>query len=137
MSLLSAFIHQQAGSALLLSAVGIAFVCVSLDLFYAHPIPHGGVSLHWNMWSDVPADEQALAPMLSMVVAVAMMGLAFVSHRQLVAVSESEASSTREEKGGEVQPSSPSSPRKVLTVGELAMQRAASLTGGGSPKKQD
>ena len=79
-----------ASNALLGSAIGIALANVAIDVHYAHPIPHGGVSLNMFMHSDISPDEQALSPLLSVAVSSVSLGLIFVSHR---AMADAESSS--------------------------------------------
>jgi len=71
-----------------LCAVFIAVANFAIDLHWAHPIPHGGVSLHWTMHSTISTAEQALSPLLSVVLSVSLMALLLVGHRALSDLSE-------------------------------------------------
>lgn len=62
-------------------AVCIALANFAIDVHYAHPIPHGGKSLHWSMHSNVSSAEQALSPLVSVVFSIGLMALLLVGHR--------------------------------------------------------
>ena len=76
-------------NAIVAGTILIAVANLAIDLHYAHPIPHGGKSLNWAMYSDVGVEEQALTPLLSVVVSIASMSLNIICHRTLTDLVES------------------------------------------------
>ena len=70
-------------NAIIFGTIGIAVANFAIDCHYAHPIPHGGVSLHWSMHSDVGTAEQALLPFVSVILSITTMVLNVVCHRAL------------------------------------------------------
>lgn len=75
-------------NAIILGTIGIAVANVAIDTHYAHPVPHGGVSLHWSMHSDIETSEQALSPLASLVLSITAMGLNVITHRALTDLAE-------------------------------------------------
>jgi hypothetical protein len=75
---------KTSSNAIAYSAIGIAVANFAIDTHYAHPIPHGGISLHWAMHSDISTAEQALSPFCSVILSVITMAISTVSHRALV-----------------------------------------------------
>jgi hypothetical protein len=94
-TLASAPHHATPGNSALVGTVGVALVNFAIDVFYAHPIPHGGVSLNMLMHSNIATTEQALLPLFSVVLSAAVMGLNVISHRALVDLSESHQASKK------------------------------------------
>jgi hypothetical protein len=75
-------------NALTYGTIGVAATNCLIDLHYAHPIPHGGVSLHWSMHSGIGTAEQALSPFASVILSIAAIGLGVLSHRALTDLKE-------------------------------------------------
>ena len=72
-----------ASNAFIYGTIAIAVANVAIDIHYAHPIPHGGVSLNWAMHSDIGTSEQALTPFVSVIVSTITMCLNVLCHRSL------------------------------------------------------
>mmetsp|Transcript_59853 Transcript_59853/g.69935 ORF Transcript_59853/g.69935 Transcript_59853/m.69935 type:complete len:170 (-) Transcript_59853:274-783(-) len=70
-------------------SMGVMLVNLLIDVKYAHPIPHAGVSLNMLMHSNVKKSEQALTPFLSVLLSVLIMACNLLTHRILVDMYES------------------------------------------------
>ena len=70
-------------NAIMAGTIAVAVANLAVDVHYAHPIPHGGKSLNWAMYSDVAVEEQALTPLITVIVSVLTMGLNIICHRIL------------------------------------------------------
>ena len=70
-------------NAIIFGTIGIAIVNLLVDLHFAHPIPHSGISLNMLMHSDITPAEQALLPLGVVILSVIVMGLNLMAHRAL------------------------------------------------------
>ena len=70
-------------NAITAGTIAVAVANLAVDMHYAHPIPHGGKSLNWAMHSDVSVEEQALTPLITVVISIATMCLNIICHRTL------------------------------------------------------
>lgn len=80
---LIASVKAQPSNTVLMGTFGVAVAMLAIDVKFAHPIPHGGTSLNFLMYSDIATSEQALLPLVTVVLSVVIMGLNIMVHRAL------------------------------------------------------